>query len=311
MNSLVSIIIPAYNSADYISQTLESVVKQTHTNWECLIINDGSTDKTAEIIESFAANEKRIQCFHKANGGLCSARNYGLSRAKGNYIQYLDSDDVLFEDKILLMVEEYKRLNTAHVILYCDFMYGCSDNPYQKSTGEFKLDNNFKPGKKVGFSKIYNGWDYNITIPIHCFLFPSNIVKNIFFDETLKSKEDWNYHLSVLDKNNIFLQYDYVGCSYRVTENSMSKDYTSMIASSLQILHRWRKNRFEYFYRMSFYILQGFIYKMNGKKISLTPIRNFFKDNHNNYVGARLFVALLLPVTLFFKIFNSIRIRIK
>lgn len=311
MSNLVSIIIPAFNAGEFLGQTLESVIKQTYSNWECLVINDGSTDRTAEIADSFAATDPRIRCYHKQNGGLSSARNYGISLAKGDYIQYLDSDDVLFEDKLLLMIEAYEKTPIDNMVLFCDFFYGLHDNPYTKATRDFKLSKNFKPGKEIGFSTIYRGWDYNLTIPIHCFLFPTHVVENVFFDEKLRSKEDWNYHLSVLDKNNFFMFFDYVGCSYRVTNNSMSKDYTSMIAASLLVLHRWHKNQLEYFYRLSFYILQAFIYKIKGKHISFTTIKDHFINNHNSYFRPMFFTGLLLPVVLFFKIFNSLRIRLK
>ena len=88
----VSIIIPCYNQAEFLEETLGSVLKQTHTNWECLIVNDGSTDVTEKIAQQFISKDQRFKYFFKENGGLSSARNYGLDQSTGNYIQFLDSD---------------------------------------------------------------------------------------------------------------------------------------------------------------------------------------------------------------------------
>ncbi len=89
---LVSIIIPAYNSEAYISQTIESVMGQTYKNWELLIIDDGSTDKTSEVIKTFL-QEKKIRYIHQSNAGVSAARNRGIEHAGGDYIAFLDSDD--------------------------------------------------------------------------------------------------------------------------------------------------------------------------------------------------------------------------
>lgn len=89
---LVSIIVPAYNAEQYIAETIRSVIDQTFQAWELIIVNDGSTDKTAEIICSF--DDGRIRLLEQENGGVSSARNRGLDEAKGKYITFLDADDI-------------------------------------------------------------------------------------------------------------------------------------------------------------------------------------------------------------------------
>ncbi|MBQ3914697.1 MAG: glycosyltransferase family 2 protein, partial [Paludibacteraceae bacterium] len=93
-NNLVSIITPLYNGERFIAQTIESVLTQTYTEWEMLIINDGSTDKSEEIALSYAEKDNRIRVYSQPNGGSASARNHGIRRAKGRYIALLDSDDL-------------------------------------------------------------------------------------------------------------------------------------------------------------------------------------------------------------------------
>jgi glycosyltransferase involved in cell wall biosynthesis len=90
---LISIIIPCYNQAQYLDETLQSVLEQTYSNWECIIVNDGSPDET-EIITKWAAKILGLNIYKK-NGGLRSARNAGLEIATGDFIQFLDADDYL------------------------------------------------------------------------------------------------------------------------------------------------------------------------------------------------------------------------
>lgn len=89
----ISIIIPAYNAEKYLKKCVESVEKQTFQDWELLLIDDGSRDETRRLCEECAAEDDRIRVFHKKNGGVSSARNWGMAEAKGDYIAFLDVDD--------------------------------------------------------------------------------------------------------------------------------------------------------------------------------------------------------------------------
>lgn len=101
VDGLVSIITPAYNAADYIAETIESVLAQTYKNWEMLIVNDCSKDNTSEIVQSYAAKDKRIKLINlKQNSGAAVARNTAIQNAKGRYIAFLDSDDLWKKEKL-------------------------------------------------------------------------------------------------------------------------------------------------------------------------------------------------------------------
>lgn len=100
MKNLVSIIVPCYNQAQYLSETLDSVLAQSYTNWECIIVNDGSPDNTAEIAKQYCEKDKRFIYKYQQNSGVSVARNNGISISKGEYIQFIDSDDFLESDKI-------------------------------------------------------------------------------------------------------------------------------------------------------------------------------------------------------------------
>jgi glycosyltransferase involved in cell wall biosynthesis len=92
-NHLVSIIIPAYNAALYIEETIQSIYQQSHYGWEVIIVNDGSTDRTTEIIKSF--KDPRVQCISQKNAGVAAARNKGLHFAKGEFVVFFDADDIM------------------------------------------------------------------------------------------------------------------------------------------------------------------------------------------------------------------------
>ena len=90
---LISIIVPIYNVEKYLRQCLESISEQTYKNFECLLINDGSPDNSAEICREYVEKDARFRYFEKENGGLASARNLGIKYSKGKYISFIDSDD--------------------------------------------------------------------------------------------------------------------------------------------------------------------------------------------------------------------------
>ncbi|NJM47790.1 MAG: glycosyltransferase family 2 protein [Alkalinema sp. RU_4_3] len=96
----VSVVVPAYNIAGYLTATLRSLTTQTYDNFEVLIVDDGSTDKTAQVAHAFAANYENFHLLRKPNGGLSSARNFGIAAAKGEYIALLDGDDLYRPEKL-------------------------------------------------------------------------------------------------------------------------------------------------------------------------------------------------------------------
>lgn len=122
----VSIVVPMYNVSDYAETCLASLLRQTYTNIEIIVVDDGSTDDTLLICEHFSANDKRLRIFHKMNGGLSSARNYGLSKATGEYLTFVDGDDVLDANAIQHFIDlalssgvslvccQYEKVNNAN-----------------------------------------------------------------------------------------------------------------------------------------------------------------------------------------------------
>lgn len=113
---MISVIMPAYNSENYVSEAIESVCKQSFADWELLIVNDGSTDHTPEIIEKYAQKDLRIKVFHRKNEGVSMARNFALNQVRGEYVTFIDSDDVYHIDrlkKLLQVFEQHKKCDVV------------------------------------------------------------------------------------------------------------------------------------------------------------------------------------------------------
>jgi glycosyltransferase involved in cell wall biosynthesis len=112
MKAIVSVIVPCYNQGKFLSETLESVINQTYKNWECVIINDGSTDNTEEVAQEWIKKDKRFNYIFISNSGVSNARNIGIQNCNGFYILPLDGDDKLSENYIQEMVSNLDNNTT-------------------------------------------------------------------------------------------------------------------------------------------------------------------------------------------------------
>jgi glycosyltransferase involved in cell wall biosynthesis len=116
MKSKVSIIIPTFNRSDLLSRSIKSILNQTYKNWELIIIDDGSTDNTKEVVESFIKLDSRIFYKYQNNsGGNASPKNLGLKICSGDYITFLDSDDEYLPEKIRLQLEIFETSNVKNL----------------------------------------------------------------------------------------------------------------------------------------------------------------------------------------------------
>lgn len=106
MNSpLVSIIVPVYNVEPYLRKCLDSILAQTFTDWEAILVDDGSTDRSGEICDEYAKRDIRVRVIHKENGGVSSARNFGIEKSRGAWFIFCDADDMLYNDALSKMVD--------------------------------------------------------------------------------------------------------------------------------------------------------------------------------------------------------------
>ena len=105
LQPLISVVIPAYNAGQFLDKTLESVLSQTYENWECIIVNDGSTDNTESVVKKWCEKDARFRYFYKENSGASDTRNLGIKEARGEYIAFLDADDLYMPNFLKVCLE--------------------------------------------------------------------------------------------------------------------------------------------------------------------------------------------------------------
>ena len=140
---MISVIIPVYNVKDYIKKCLDSLIAQTYRDYECLVIDDGSKDDSIKIAYELIKDDERFVIYHKENGGLADARNFGLRRAKGDYILFLDSDDHLDPKTLELSIESAERYDSDIVTFDMIYHYQDRDEKIisnEKEVTSFKED---------------------------------------------------------------------------------------------------------------------------------------------------------------------------
>ncbi|MBR4455265.1 MAG: glycosyltransferase family 2 protein [Solobacterium sp.] len=136
----VSVVVPIYNVADYLPKCLDSIMNQTYSDFEVILVNDGSTDRSPQIAEDYTKKDERFRVLHKENGGLSDARNEGMKQAVGKYICFVDSDDFLEPDMIESCVKSLERYDADMVIFdYNQF--------YQATNTKEVMRNQFAQGK--------------------------------------------------------------------------------------------------------------------------------------------------------------------
>lgn len=108
-SDLVSIIVPIYNVEKYLCRCIDSIIRQTYQKIEIILVDDGSTDKSGIIADKYARMDNRIRVFHKKNGGLSDARNYGIDKAVGEYVMFVDSDDYIDMDMVKILLDNLKN----------------------------------------------------------------------------------------------------------------------------------------------------------------------------------------------------------
>ena len=137
-----SIVIPVYNVERYITKCLESVKSQTLEDYECLIIDDGTKDRSVEAAQAVIGNDKRFKIYHKENGGLSDARNYGMARAEGDYILLLDSDDYI-DPSLLEKTYEMAMKNDSDIVCF-DMIYVYDDHEAVNKVSMDKENDSYK-----------------------------------------------------------------------------------------------------------------------------------------------------------------------
>lgn len=246
-NALVSIITPLYNGERFVAQTIESVLAQTYTEWEMIIINDGSKDNGENVVKKYADKDARIKLYSQPNGGSSSARNNGLRRAQGEYICFLDADDIwepIFIERQLKFLTEhnadivfasYKRINTENKEILRPFIV-----PNQ-----------------------VNYTDTLKTCSLSCLttMFKREFCKDIYFNEQLKSmRDDFAFWLALLKRTMYAWGNPEILASYRIFETSTTANKKKVIIPQFNIYYKVeRLGLFKSIYYLIHWAVNGYM----------------------------------------------------
>ena len=217
MDTLVSIIIPVFNRPELIFETLESVICQTYSNWECIIVDDGSTDNTYQLLEAYSNKDKRISVVKRPRDrpkGANACRNYGFELSKGKYINWFDSDDLMHPKKLELQIKALK--NSELPLCVCQ----------TKVFEEFPEQDR---GLRHPRLKSDNFWEDYLMFKI-LWLTQAPLWEKEFllemdnlFDEELQAAQEWEFHLRALAKIKNYAVLDEPLVFLRLHKDSISK----------------------------------------------------------------------------------------
>jgi glycosyltransferase involved in cell wall biosynthesis len=213
MNRLVSIIVPCYNQAQYLDAALQSVLDQTYPDWECIIVNDGSPDHTEEVAKKWVDKDPRFIYCYKENGGVSSARNLGIEKAKGEYLQFLDSDDFLVKEKLELSLHQVDKNKDFNLVISNFMMF--ADNPERTSEPFCQLNT-----QMFSFENMLYHWNESFSIQVQCGLFHSSLFETIRFPEDLTAQEDWVVWVRIFKRGCKVIFIDQPLALYRRNPNS-------------------------------------------------------------------------------------------
>ena len=320
-NPYISIIIPVYNAIHCLSQCLDSIFNQTVSNYEVILVDDGSQDGSSEICDEYAKQDKRIIVIHKENGGVSSARNRGIEVCTGDYILFVDSDDFLSEDYIESFLK-YGDINNTIVIEGCTVhetnktrYYRIIEKQYGKTDFSNAISDNelFKHGSPYG--KLYI----------------SSIIKenNIRFIESIHNYEDLLFFLEYLEYIDIIKLSSDVGYHYNVFNGVLHSRINDFESESLlfdEYVNKTKKywyvngietNTKKYLWPLMIRCIKAMCLYSQLSRKSLFLLWNrfsqylslpYYKCGHNERVIAILFrKKLFLPLFLFIRFYSFIR----
>ncbi|MBI3134179.1 MAG: glycosyltransferase family 2 protein [Bacteroidetes bacterium] len=217
MKPFFSVVIPTYNRAHCIANTIQSVIEQTYENWELVLVDDGSTDNTAELVKSWT--DSRIRYFYKTNGERGAARNFGAQQATGEYLFFLDSDDLIKPGYLACASELIAATNTK-----------CLHIPYNYRIGEQEKKGPSVSGNPARYERIQNRFACQVIIHRSCmnaFQFSEN--------RNFKIGEDWYFILLLLSAYKFEIATERLGLIVQHTNRSMVEAPFETVLQSLAI----------------------------------------------------------------------------
>jgi glycosyltransferase involved in cell wall biosynthesis len=222
MNSRLSVIVPVYNAKEYLHRCIDSILGQTYSNFELMLIDDGSTDGSLKICEEYATRDSRVKVFHEKNSGPSSARNIGLRNVSGKYLAFVDADDWLEPDMYSVLIRELEDSNADMVVSnwYKNEEGSNASNKVNIGVAQVLSASQLRVAISEDNCKFGGGYPWNRVIDIE--KIKNRCDKTIWFRENLTYYEDkiWVIEISKYMKN-VRIS-DYAGYHYVIHDDSIS-----------------------------------------------------------------------------------------
>lgn len=238
---LISIIIPLYNGEKHIESCLDSVIAQTYEDIEVLVVDDGSKDAGAAVVNKYQEKEPRVKLFQKENGGVSSARNLGIKKASGDYIMFLDCDDILKKDccEVLIDVISKQKCDLA----VCKFVYQkVSAGQVLKESCQVMQESNITTLQEFeeSFQKMF---DNKVYLSVWAKLYKRSIIQEgkICFQEEIAIGEDMLFNFEYFKRSVHIAIKDYVGYEYKINadeKSASSKSDKTKYENAVYLYHR-------------------------------------------------------------------------
>lgn len=196
VSELVSIVIPSYNCAEYIAEALDSLRAQTYGCWEAIVVDDGSTDDTEDVVREISSADSRVRYVLQSNAGVSAARNHGIRLSRGRYVLFLDADDVLTPSVLQAHVNNFVR-NPMLGVSCVGFQYFAHDAPSARYA-DYSLRRTGVGGNRYfGSGEVtFPPFIRKNCLPLPSAMFDVFLIRQVgFFDEGMRALEDWEYIL--------------------------------------------------------------------------------------------------------------------
>lgn len=232
-NKLVSVVMPVYNASKYLRGSIQSLVEQSYQDWELIAVDDGSTDDSWRILNSYS--DPRIKIFQRRNGGQCAATNTGLQYINGDYVLFFDADDLMDKEKIKVQVEALQKEgeNAVAVSRWAFFQNHITE-------AKFKDEPVYFSGRAIDW--LYRLWSNETMMPNHGYLIPRRVLEKggKFYDENISLNIDFEYFTRIiLAAERVVYCPDSI-CYYR-KGISQAKTYKPQLAKRLSALESRKK----------------------------------------------------------------------
>lgn len=220
MKPIISIIIPVYNVEKYIHRCIESILSQTFTNFELLLINDGSSDKSGDICDDFALEDSRIRVIHQKNGGVSRARNKGIKLAQGDFLMFCDSDDYVEKNWCSQLIEAVKKDNRVLPVSGIKLIYNLKEKREVIKT--------FSQNVKIGKDEYFEIYKKELSGGLWCKIYDRHIIEenSLDFDVNVSRAEDLLFNLKYITYMDSIVTVPAVTYNYvHSNENSLINRY--------------------------------------------------------------------------------------